>query len=144
MNVNPTVSAAPSPVKDIWRVAVAFLTSLAVGVIVHFGFHLTPNGTLLVAVIVGFVLSAVLRFLEAHFPWVGALLGLIGAPNFPPSAKLKAQAYTQSLEAQLAALETRFNEMATPSTPSAPAPTPSAPVSAPPADAPAPSPGATA
>lgn len=125
MNSNPAIAPSVNPVKDIWRLVVSYVTTAVIGVVAHLGFHVALRSTVVLAAVVGVVLAAVLRWLEKTFPWVGALLGLIGAPAFPASSRLQAQAYTQSLEAQVAQLRAQVSEALTPSAPTS---APSAPV----------------
>ena len=119
MTTPPVVTPSVSPAKDVWRLVVSYVTTAVIGLIARLGFHADLRTTIVVGLVVGLILAAVLRWAERSFPWVGALLGLIGAPTFPASARLQAQAYTQSLEAQLAALQTQVNEALAPSKPSA-------------------------
>lgn len=106
-------------VRALIRTLMPFVYSSVAAVIAHFGYHVSL-ATVIQIVGGGFVgLTVVLHALEAKFPWIGVLLGWIGAPTYPPSAKVKAQAYTASLEARIAEFETVKSEAAAPSAPTA-------------------------
>jgi hypothetical protein len=122
---------APSPqpqsnaFKSIVRSLTPFAVSSAVSAIAHFGYHISNAVALQIIVAVGAALSIVLHALETQFPWIGVLLGYIGAPVYAPSGKTSLKTQVAMLESQLAALTTAQSEAASPTLPtSAPIPVP--------------------
>ncbi len=97
---------APSSnvLKAIIRSLAPFVYSGAASAIAHFGYHVSLATTIQIVAIVGALLTIVLHALETQFPWVGVLLGYLGAPVYPPSTKALLAAQVQSLESQLATL----------------------------------------
>jgi hypothetical protein len=108
-----------------------FVYSGAAAAIAHFGWHVSNSVVIQIVAIAGGILTLGLHAAEAKWPWVGALLGYIGAPTYTPATKVT----VAQLQAQIAALAAQLEEAKAPSTPTAPAPSP-APVVTPVAPAP--------
>lgn len=81
-----------------------FVYAWAAAFIAHLGYHAGPRTTALVLAVTFAVLSALLHWLEIHFPWVGIFLGWIGIPAFPPSKRTTLLAEIARLQTQVLAL----------------------------------------
>src|ERR1035437_2224715 len=108
-----TVAATPVPpvpqpssnaFKAIVRSLMPFVYSGAAAIIARFGYHVANTTVIQIVTIAGGVLTIVLHALETQFPWIGVLLGYIGAPVYPPSTKVSQAAQIATLENQSAAL----------------------------------------
>ena len=100
--------------KAIVRSLTPWATSVLAAVIAHFGWHASPTLAGEIVVIAGAGLTIVLHAAETKFPWVGALLGWVGAPAYAPSLK-KLQAVTiAKLQAEIDALTPKSAPVQTP------------------------------
>ena len=91
----------PNTVKAIIRSLTPLIYSTVAAVIAHFGYHV--SNTVVVQIVAGGYagLSVVLHAMESQFPWVGALLGWIGAPVFAPSVKKQQASLISKLQSQV-------------------------------------------
>ena len=138
----PTKAIVPAP--SVWKDAVRFVTpyleAFIISLVAKLGFHVTLVMAAGILTLGGTALGLIFRALEHWFPWVGALLGYIGAPAYRPTAKNSLKAQLADLASQYIALQAQVNEGAHPSLgtaqPAAPSvtvtATPSAPVTNPP------------
>lgn len=120
---------ASNAFKAIVRSIMPWIISSAASAIAHFGYHVTLPVTIQILGVVGAFLVVVLHTAETRWPWVGVLLGYVGAPVYAPSVKVQSQVYTASLEARIAELEAAVSETKNPSpataqTAAVPEPTP--------------------
>ncbi len=113
------MNTSPSALKDIWRFLVSFLTSALIGLLSRFGFHVNVNDSVIIGSIAGAGLGIVFRALESQFPWVGGFLGLIGAPQFPASAKAQLQTAYQTVLAEYASVQAKLDAVTNPPVPTA-------------------------
>lgn len=105
--------------KSIVRSLSPFVISGAVSAIAHFGYHVSNAVALQIVLAAGAALAVVLHALETQFPWVGVLLGYIGAPVYAPSGKTSMKTQIAMLEAQLAAMASVQSESTNPTPPTA-------------------------
>jgi len=109
---------------NVYKALVRTLTPLAitgiVSLVAHFHYHVT-NATAIQIVAFGFAgLTILLHAAETKFPWVGVLMGWLGAPAYAPSKSASLQDQFNALSAEYATLLAKQQEAANPSTPSAP------------------------
>ena len=95
--------------KAFLRSVFPFLESGAIAVVTHYTAHLSPTTSAYILGGGGVLLSAVLHWLEGHFPWVGVFLGWIGAPTYAPSAKQTLKGQVAQLQDQLSATQVELN-----------------------------------
>lgn len=90
---------APNLVKTLIRAAMPVVYSIIVSLVARLGYHVSIKT---VAFILGggsIGLTVILHTLERWFPWVGAVLGWMGAPTYAPTLRKAA------LRAQVAELQ---------------------------------------
>jgi hypothetical protein len=92
------------------RGVMPFVESSIAGFIAHRYFKSSTVTVAQIIAVGGALWSAVLHYLEIHFPWVGVFLGWIGVPAYPQSAKTR-------LAAQVAALQSEIDTLKGPQTP---------------------------
>lgn len=84
----PGTSAVPNAYKAILRSLMPFIEAAIVAGVAKAGWHINLATAAQVVVVVGGALTVVLHAAESRWPWVGALLGAIGAPAYAPSVKV--------------------------------------------------------
>lgn len=102
--------------KAVVRSLTPWAASVVAALIAHFGYHVSNVVATQIVVAAGTGLTVVLHAAERKWPWVGALLGWAGAPQYAPSNK----AVIAQLQAQVAALTTKQTETTNPSQVTAP------------------------
>ena len=141
MTTTAVQNPVPNTIKAIVRRVMPLVEGALVGAIAHFGWHPTATVVAEIVAVVATGLSIILPAAEAKFPWVGVLLGYMGAPVYAPSTKKSQATQIAALEAQLATLLAQGAEAVLPSQPTAaapvtpvqPLPDPVAPIAPPPA-----------
>ena len=96
-------------IKAFIRSVFPFAESAAVAAVAHFGWHVSPAVSTYILGVGGVGLSAVLHWLEGHFPWLGVFLGWVGAPAYAPALKNVLQANLDQAEGQIAQLQSEVN-----------------------------------
>lgn len=113
--IPPTVPIpATNSFKAIVRSLMPFVYSGAAAIIAHFGYHVNNATVVQIVAIAGAALTIVLHALETQFPWVGILLGYIGAPVYPPSPKVTLAMENQMLKSQIALIELQLASLSSP------------------------------
>jgi len=98
-------SLSPSVLKALIRTFMPAVYSGVAAAIAHFGYHVSL-ATVIQIVGGGFAgLTVVLHWAEKKYPWVGALLGWIGVPQYAPSVKATQASEIAALQAEIAALK---------------------------------------
>jgi len=108
--VPPVPQPSSNAFKAIVRSLMPFVYSGAAALIARFGYHVANTTVIQIVTIAGGLLTIVLHALETQFPWIGVLLGYIGAPIYAPSAKVTLAA---SQKAQIATLEQQLATFST-------------------------------
>lgn len=103
--------------KAVVRSLMPFIESGVAGLIASLGFHATASVAAGIVAAGGTVLSIILHAAETKWAWVGAFLGSIGAPVYPPSTKKSKDARISDLETELVQLKAAIDEAKQPSTP---------------------------
>lgn len=99
----------PNNLKAFVRSVFPFLESSAIAAIARYAYHVSPTNAAAILSLGGVALSAVIRWTETHFPWVGVFLGWVGAPTYAPSAKQTLKGQVAQLKDELAATQTELN-----------------------------------
>ena len=94
----------PNTIKSIVRALTPWLLTTLGALAAHFGFHVSNAASLQGLVLAGGVLTVVLHSLESRFPWVGTLLGWVGAPFYVPGKSSQQATIIATLESEVAAL----------------------------------------
>jgi hypothetical protein len=103
----PTPNQVRNLVKSLIRSLMPMLYSLVASAIAHFGYHVSL-ATVIQIVGGGFVgLTVILHAAEKRWPWVGVLLGYLGAPTYAPPVKVTQAAQIAALQQQLAELQNK-------------------------------------
>ena len=92
-------------IKSFVRSVFPFAESAAASLIAHYGYHVSPVVATYILGFGGAGLSAVLHWLEGHFPWVGVFLGWVGAPAYSPSLKAVLASSLDQAQGQIAQLQ---------------------------------------
>ena len=98
----------PNTIKSIIRALTPWLLTTLGAVAAHFGWHVSSTASLQGLVLAGGLLTVVLHALEHKFPWVGALLGWLGAPVYAPGKASQQATTIATLESQITALESKL------------------------------------
>jgi hypothetical protein len=98
---------APNTWKAILRGIMPLLYSVVAAVIAHFGYKASPALVAQIVVLGTGGLTILLHAAERRWPWIGALLGYIGAPQYAPSVKKTLEAQVAQLEAEVAQLRAK-------------------------------------
>ena len=117
----------PNTIKAIIRSLAPAVYAAIASVIAHFGYHAGSGTVVAIASGAFAILTVVLHAAERKWPWVGAFLGYIGAPNYAPTKKAALALKVADLQAEIARLQAQ-NAPVVPSV-SAPAPAPIDPAS---------------
>lgn len=119
-------TASPNAFKAIVRSLMPFVLAGIVALCVRLGYHPTPQVVSDIALAGGAALTILLHAAESRWPRLGVLLGYVGAPVYPPSAKVSLASENADLKDRLAALEAAVAEQAlakvAPPSPAPPAP----------------------
>ena len=99
----------PNNLKAFVRSVFPFLESSAIAAIAHYAYHVSPTHAAVILSAGGVGLSAVIRWTETHFPWVGVFLGWLGAPTYAPSAKQVLVGQVAQLRDELASTKAELN-----------------------------------
>ena len=92
-------------IKAFIRSVFPFAESAAVAAVAHFGWRVSPAVATYILGFGGVGLSAVLHWLEGHFPWMGVFLGWAGAPAYAPALKNILAANLDQAQSEIAQLQ---------------------------------------
>lgn len=88
-STSPTVGISDTA-RSIIRSLTPWVLSALLAVATRLGFAVDPQVSAYLFGAIGTVLTVGLRWLEARYPVVGKLLGVSGAPTYPPTKKQQA------------------------------------------------------